>query len=202
MSRLIHIVRQSRYKLYRNKSWPMTCLSTRSLTDRSFRLANALDIRVGQTFKTQISSGNYHPFMQTAQPKRQADLTKQILIDTRDDELDYQQGHIKDAVFLPRNRFDFYEYVDTKGGITFDEVYNTMLDVGVSNDTSEIVLYDNAGENACRLYFVLRYFGFVNVRILQGGYAGWKAIGLPEDTVDVKPKTSKELSLNPSPYIL
>eukprot|EP00483_Globobulimina_turgida_P002866 UN02871 len=136
--------------------------------------------------------------MHTLQPKRQTDLTKQVLIDTRDSELDYKNGHIKDAVFLPRNRFDFYEYVDTKGGITFDEVYNTMREIGVSNETVELVLYDTAGENACRLYFVLRYFGFINVRILQGGYAGWKAAGLPEDTVDVTPKVSKELSLSPS----
>eukprot|EP01083_Nonionella_stella_P214201 771948_1 len=171
--------------------------SSRLLTDRSFRLANALDIGAGQMFKEQISTGNYHPFMHTSQPKRKIDLTKQVVIDTRD-ESNYQKGHIEDAVYLPRNRFDFFEYIDTKGGITFDEVYNTMREAGVGNDTSEIVLYDNSGENACRLYFVLRYFGFVNVRILQGGYSGWVSAGLPESTKETMPKTRSDLSLNPT----
>eukprot|EP01084_Bolivina_argentea_P018295 34053_1 len=177
--------------------------STRSLTDRSFRLANALDIKAGQQFKTQISVGNYHPFMHTSELKREPDLSRQILIDIRSNE-DYNEGHIKDAVCLPRTRFDFTEYVDTKGGITFDEVYNTMRQVGVSNGTDEIILYDNAGEMMCRAFWVLRYFGFANIRILSGGYLnGWRAIGLPEDTKETVVKESTELTLKPSrPYLM
>lgn len=118
----------------------------RRLHDRSFRLANLLDVRAGQEFKTQISTGNYHPFFHSSQPDRKPDLSTQVLIDARDDESAYKSGHIKDAIFLPRSRFNCYEFVDTKGGITFDEIYNTFRDIGVSNDTSEIVLYDQAGE--------------------------------------------------------
>jgi len=167
----------------------------RRLSDRSFRLANLLDIRAGQAFKTQISTGKYHPFFHSSQPERTPDLSKQILIDVRDDESAYKSGHIKDAIFLPRSRFNCYEFVDTKGGITFDEIYNTFRDIGVSNDTSEIVLYDEAGENVSRLYYVMRYFGFNNVRILQGGYGAWKEAGLPEDTEIVSPKPSSDLRL-------
>merc|ERR1712154_238340 len=111
-------------------------------------------------------------------------------------------GHIKNAINLPRDRFDFTEYVDTKGGITFDEVYNTMKAVGVDNDTSEIVLYDNAGELVCRAWFVLRYFGLSKVRILNGGYNGWKYVELPEDKTEVIPTPSTELSLKPTRRVL
>lgn len=166
----------------------------RKLSDRSFRLANLLDIRAGQAFKTQISGGNYHPFFHSSQPDRTPDLSKQVLIDARDDEAAYKSGHIKDAVFLPRSRFNCYEFVDTKGGVTFDEIYNTFRDIGVDN-SSEIVLYDEAGENVSRLYYVMRYFGFNNVRILQGGYGAWRDAGLPEDTEVVTPKPSSELRL-------
>eukprot|EP01084_Bolivina_argentea_P130422 230234_1 len=198
MSKLLQrvVARNCRYffQTYRSK---------RFLTDRSFRLVNAFDIREGQMFKHQISPEYYHSFTQTSKPKKQPDITKQVLIDTRDNLSDYKKGHINGAVHCPRNRFDFYEYIDTKGGITFDEVYNTMRDIGVNNNTSEIILYDNAGENACRLYFVLRYFGFVNVRILHGGYAGWIKAGLPESITETKPETSSELSLKPMrPYVL
>lgn len=41
----------------------------------------------------------------------------------------------------------------------------------------------------------MRYFGFNNVRILQGGYNAWKEAGLPEDTTVVTPKASSELKL-------
>ena len=41
----------------------------------------------------------------------------------------------------------------------------------------------------------MRYFGFERVRILNGGYNAWKEARLPEDTKDVKPKPSSQLSL-------
>jgi len=166
----------------------------RTLSDRSFRLANLLDIRAGQAFKTQISTGKYHPFFHSSQPERTPDLSKQVLIDARDDEAAYKSGHIKDAVFLPKSRFNCYEFIDTKGGVTFDEIYNTFRDIGVDN-SSEIVLYDEAGENVSRLWYVMRYFGFNNVRILQGGYSAWRDAGLPEDTEVLTPKPSSELRL-------
>ena len=50
----------------------------RRLSDRSFRLANLLDIRAGQQFKTQIATGNYHPFFHSSQPDRTPDLSKQV----------------------------------------------------------------------------------------------------------------------------
>ena len=131
--------------------------SIRGLTDRSFRLANLLDLGAGQEFKTQIATGTYHPFMQTAQPNVEPDLTKQIVIDIRDKESDYKSGHIPHAVFLPRDRFDSYEFIDTKGGITFDEIYNTFRDIGVDNDTSEIILYDQAGEVFISTHFKYKY---------------------------------------------
>ena len=118
----------------------------RGLADRSFRLANLLDIRAGQEFKKQISSEHYHPFFHSSQPNQEPDLSRQILIDARDNENDYKSGHIKNAIWLPRNYFNSYEFIDTKGGITFDEIYNTFREIGVNNDTSEIILYDQCGE--------------------------------------------------------
>ena len=134
--------------------------SVRRLTDRSFRLANLLDLKVGQDYKGQIAAADYHPFQHTSKPERDPDLSRQMVIDIRSDEGVYQNGHIKGAVWLPRDRFDAYEFIDTKGGITFDEVYNTFRDVGVTNDTSEIILYDNQGE--------VRYINtFIGVMLLS-----------------------------------
>eukprot|EP00484_Ammonia_sp_Unknown_P001347 CAMPEP_0197021342 /NCGR_PEP_ID=MMETSP1384-20130603/2210_1 /TAXON_ID=29189 /ORGANISM="Ammonia sp." /LENGTH=325 /DNA_ID=CAMNT_0042449149 /DNA_START=89 /DNA_END=1066 /DNA_ORIENTATION=+ len=178
-------------------------VSVRRLTDRSFRLVNLLDIRAGRQYQNEVSSGAYHPFIRTAQPDREPDLERQVLLDIRKDPDAYKQGHIKGAVHLSRERFDFYDYIDTKGGILYHQVYEAMKECGVGNDYSDIVLYDNAGECACRLWYVLRYFGFSNVKILNGGYQHWVKAGLPQDTEPVSPKPAKELSLKPTrSYIL
>mmetsp|Transcript_16893 Transcript_16893/g.26237 ORF Transcript_16893/g.26237 Transcript_16893/m.26237 type:complete len:324 (+) Transcript_16893:58-1029(+) len=191
-----------RFVVSARRASPLCNISSRKLTDRSFRLANLLDVRAGQAYKEQVSMQNYHPFMHTAAPEKKLDMSKQILLDVRDDPSEYEKGHIKDAIYLPRDRFDFYDYLDTQGGITFDKVYNKLREIGVGSDYSDIVLYDNAGENVCRLWYVLRYFGFSHVRILNGGYQHWLKAGLPEDTTVVAPTPSKELPLKPTRTIL
>ena len=53
-------------------------------------------------------------------------------------------------------------------------------------------------QSASRAWYVLRYFGFVNVRILNGGYGLWSNAGLEGDKSDNKAKPSTNLSLKPS----
>ena len=86
----------------------------RGLADRSFRLANLLDIKAGQEFKKQISSEHYHPFFHSSQPNQEPDLFRQVLIDARDKESDYRSGHIKHAIWLPRNYFNSYNLLIQK----------------------------------------------------------------------------------------
>jgi len=57
-----------------------------------------------------------------------------------------------------------------------------MRRLGVSSD-SAVVVYDAAdGVPAARAWWDIRYFSHDNVRILDGGYAGWVAAGLPVNT--------------------
>ena len=51
---------------------------------------------------------------------------------------------------------------------------------------------------ACRLWYVLRYFGFANIRILNGGFNAWTLSGIPIETKENIPKPSTNLSLKPS----
>ena len=50
---------------------------------------------------------------------------------------------------------------------------------------------------ACRLWFVLRYFGFQNVRILNGGWRAWLRAGLPVDEKETVPTPASSLDLKP-----
>ena len=118
-------------------------ISKRRLTDRSFRLANVGDLRVAQEFKDQVAPEHYVTFAHTADV-RQRDLDKQIVIDLSHEQ-GYKRGHIKGAINLPLEKFDFCRLVDTYGGIMQDEIYAVFKSLGVGNDTSEIILYDNSG---------------------------------------------------------
>lgn len=174
---------------------PTLLHSRRTLADRSFRLANVGDLYVAQDYKDTIHQEHYRSFQHTSEIKER-DLSKQLVIDLSHEQ-GYRRGHIKAAVNLPLERFDFTRQVDTYGGITQDEVYSVMRSLGVSNETSEIILYDNSGLLACRLYFVLRYFGFVNLRILNGGWRAWLQAGLPVSEKSEETVESKSLDLKP-----
>jgi thiosulfate/3-mercaptopyruvate sulfurtransferase len=48
---------------------------------------------------------------------------------------------------------------------------------------SRVVLYDRVGGNwAARTFWTLRWLGFDAVRVLAGGFAAWRAAGLPVET--------------------
>lgn len=51
-----------------------------------------------------------------------------------------------------------------------------------------VVVYDaRTGMAAARLWWLLRYFGHPDVRLLDGGYAAWVAAGLPVSVEDGQP---------------
>ncbi|ETO23279.1 rhodanese domain-containing protein [Reticulomyxa filosa] len=81
--------------------------------------------------------------------------------------------------------------------VAIDEIYEVMKNLGLNNNTSEIILYDNSAMLACRMWFVLRYFGFRNVRVLNGGWRAWLKSGLPVDEKATVLKPGESLDLKP-----
>ena len=83
------------------------------------------------------------------------------------------------AVYLPVHPF----LKDAGSGhvhvIDPDELAEAMRSLGVSNDTT-VVAYDRFnGAWAARLWWVLRYYGHADVRVLNGGWARWIGEGRP-----------------------
>jgi thiosulfate/3-mercaptopyruvate sulfurtransferase len=169
-------------------------LSRRTLLDRSFRLANLTDLAVAQEHRSIIGREHYSIYASSDLHPR--DMSKQLVVDLSHEQ-GYRRGHIRGAVNLSVESFDFTRKVDVYGGISQEEVYSTMKKIGVSDSTSEIILYDNSGMLAGRLWFVLRYFGFKNVRILNGGWRAWLKNGLPVDEDIVKPEAATSLTVRP-----
>lgn len=52
-----------------------------------------------------------------------------------------------------------------------------MRSVGVSNERAVVVYDDWGGRAAGRAWWLLRYFGHANVRVLDGGWGGWTRAG-------------------------
>ena len=73
-----------------------------------------------------------------------------------------------------------------------------MSAIGVGPDTA-VVLYDRGMNSwAARVWWMLRYFGFSNAAVLDGGWTAWESRGLPTSTEPSSyPPTTFVASENP-----
>ena len=97
----------------------------------------------------------------------------------------YRRAHIPGAVHLPVH---YYIKEDGPPGAdhgTFvmppQQFEALMGRLGVSNDTLVITYDDNNALVASRLWWVLRYYGHMNVKVLNGGWHRWLTEGRPID---------------------
>ena len=131
---------------------------------------------------------------------KQLDAAHIVIVDCRFDLGDpeagrnaYLAGHIPGSVYLDLDR-------DLAGRVTADagrhplpdihECEERLAEVGIGNQ-SEVVVYDDAnGSVAARAWWILRWLGHDAVRLLDGGLARWRALGLPLETGPVsKPRS-------------
>ncbi|MGB7449274.1 MAG: sulfurtransferase [Ornithinimicrobium sp.] len=100
---------------------------------------------------------------------------------------DYSEGHLPGAAFLDlEGGLSGRTGPDGKGGRhplpSITAASDAFRAAGVS-DGRPVVFYDDSTSlAAARAWWVLRYFGHENVRVLDGGFAGWMAAGLPWTT--------------------
>jgi len=90
---------------------------------------------------------------------------------------EYQQAHIPGAAFFEHEDFsdanNKYRYMILPEG----ELATQIGNIGISNE-SEVIFY-TSGYLPCatRAWWILRYAGHNNVRVLNGGLAAWEAAG-------------------------
>ena len=97
---------------------------------------------------------------------------------------DYEQGHVPGAVFVdldselaaPPGPGGRHPLPDP------DDVERVLRRAGVDEERP-VVVYDlDDGSAAARAWWLLRWSGHPEPRVLDGGYAAWQAEGLPETT--------------------
>lgn len=102
---------------------------------------------------------------------------------------DYKQVHLPGAVNVPH--LELYTEPTSNGYIKpAAELAKYLGAKGISN-TNTIVLYDEgSGKYSGRLYWVLKYLGAKDVKILDGQMKGWRAARKPVTRAPVKRKAA------------
>lgn len=101
----------------------------------------------------------------------------------------YLHGHIPGAAF-----FDHQKFSDPNGKYEYTllpdaELVTQISDIGISNET-EVVFYAwGMIPYAARAWWILRYAGHNNVRVLNAGFAAWQNAGgtLEKETRQYEP---------------
>ncbi len=130
-----------------------------------------------------------------------AQNSKTVIIDTRDAD-SYQAGHIPNAINL-REIFTFLATSDEQGIREMKDTFVQKLgEAGISGEET-VVFYEDALNNgfgqSCRGYFLLHWLGYPNIKVLNGGYQGYVAAGLPvstEPTTAIPAKFPTDLTEN------
>lgn len=97
---------------------------------------------------------------------------------------DYQKGHVPGAV-----RVDSPAWAKAVGDGTDAAGWSKRLgDLGV-NKGRRVVVYDaGKSRDAAHAWWVLRYWGVEDVRVLNGGFKAWLAAACPVETAAATPK--------------
>lgn len=99
---------------------------------------------------------------------------------------DYERGHLPGAAFVDLDAALAGIRADGRGGrhpMPDAETFGSaMRSAGVSNDRAVVVYDDWAALPASRAWWLLRYFGKRDVRVLDGGLAAWTAREHPTET--------------------
>lgn len=96
---------------------------------------------------------------------------------------EYARGHIPGAVYVDWTSDIVDPGADVKAQIAPPDVFKAAMESrGIGDETMVVVADHSGGHLATRLWWALRYYGHERVAVLEGGYGGWFAAGLPLTT--------------------
>ncbi len=115
--------------------------------------------------------------------------------------LEYLGGHIPNAIYAHLNRDLSGRITPTTGRHPLPESvdFNALLQKWGLRQGMQVVAYDSSGGNmaAARLWWLLNYYGFSHVALLDGGYINWSRLELPIST-DISIRERSTINLSPN----
>ncbi len=125
------------------------------------------------------------------------------IIDSRHPD-EYQEDHIPGAI----NIYDIFSYISTKENGGYEALQREFADLfgaaGLCGRERVVVYEDNMDSGygrSCRGYYLLKYLGHPDVRVLHGGYQAWLDENQPI-TGKIPVVEKKAFPLNPDPSII
>ena len=109
----------------------------------------------------------------------------------RDGKAEFLAGHIPGAVFFDIDAIADHS-TDLPHMLPDADAFAVAAGALGLSESDTIVVYDGLGLfTAPRVWWTLKVFGAVDVRVLDGGFSAWKRAGFPIETGAAKPKPAK-----------
>lgn len=120
---------------------------------------------------------------------QQSSQDVRILDVRREDQ--FAEGHIPSAQWVDISTWYLKSFEPT--GLTSQEYWNSQLASLGIDEQSTVVVVGGALPNSARAWWLCRYFGISDVRLLDGGMSRWAEAKLPVSTelIDVAPSNLK-----------
>ncbi|MGV8882021.1 MAG: sulfurtransferase [Rhodoglobus sp.] len=112
-------------------------------------------------------------------------------LDKPDGRDDYRDGHIPDAVYVDLDH-ELASHGDPRDGrhpLPSEAEFQATVRAWGINDGDRVVVYDDLKNlSAARAWWMLRYAGIADVRLLDGSLRAWTDAGHPLETGEVQPQ--------------
>jgi thiosulfate/3-mercaptopyruvate sulfurtransferase len=115
-----------------------------------------------------------------------------VVLDARKREA-YEHEHIPGARWVDHDAWKsaFGDGTDASGWS------KRIGDLGIQNGASVVVYDDLSNKNAARIWWILKYWGLKDARLLNGGWKAWQAEGLPTEAKEPPPASVGEFTARP-----
>lgn len=118
----------------------------------------------------------------------------------------YEAGHIPGAIYVSLDD-DLTAPLGEHGGRhplpSVEAMQALFRRLGIEHGKTAVVAYDDEGGcYAARLWWMLRYCGHENARLLDGGYAAWRETDCAVEIGDVLPSHKSEFTAEPRQEML
>ncbi len=107
----------------------------------------------------------------------------------------YLDGHVPGAVWVDAPVWA-HAFATGQDPAKWEQI---IAPLGVTPADTIVIYDDNQSKDAARIWYILRYWGFDDVRLLNGGWKAWQATGAEPQKGPPVVQAIKDLTLKPEP---